>query len=96
MAHDEPKPTHTRETPQTPADTSNRARLLHVLNAAKGVALTMDDLRERGIQMPGQMVYELELDGYPVDRVHRRSIVGYRLGAPAAEAREHPKATTDA
>lgn len=60
------------------------------------IALTMDDLRERGIQMPGQMVYELELDGYPVDRVHRRSIVGHRLGAPAEAARDHANPRRDA
>ncbi len=68
-----------------PPDTSDRARLLRALLAAEGRALTISDLRDRGVQMPGQALYELELDGYPVERVHRPGgprhggTVGYRL-----------------
>lgn len=102
MAHNDPKSTLTREAPQAPVDTANRARLLLVLGAAEEDALTIGDLRERGVRMPGQAIYELELDGYPVERVHRHSrarhcsAVGYRLGAPAAGARDHANMMTDA
>lgn len=93
MAHDgtEPTPTLIRSTPQAPADESNRARLLIALDAADGAGLTIRDLRKRGVQMPGQAIYELELDGYPLDRIHRQgrehcsSVIGFRLGTLAAE-----------
>jgi hypothetical protein len=68
---------------------SDRARLLHLLASVDTDPLTIADLRERGIRMPGQAIYELELDGYPVERVHYRgrtrgcSIIGYRLGEPS-------------
>jgi len=68
-----------------PSDTSDRARLLSALAAAEGEALTISDLRDRGVQMPGQALYELELEGYPVERVRvtggsrRGGTVGYRL-----------------
>ena len=68
-----------------PAETSDRARLLRALAAAEGEALTISDLRDRGVQMPGQALYELELEGYPVERVRaagcsrRGGSIGYRL-----------------
>ncbi len=84
MPHNPRNSTLTRQT-QGPAGISDRARLLHVLDAAEGDALTISDLRERGIEMPGQAIYELELDGYTVERVNRRTferrgrVLGYRL-----------------
>jgi hypothetical protein len=68
-----------------PSGTLDRERLLDALTAARGEALTIGDLRERGVQMPGQALYELELEGYPVERVRRPAgvrgsgAIGYRL-----------------
>ena len=63
-------------------------RLLELLDTGHADAPTMDDLRERGVTMPGQAIYELEIDGYPVERVRRRGDagrrggIGYRLPRP--------------
>ncbi|MDQ6774830.1 MAG: hypothetical protein M3071_01115 [Actinomycetota bacterium] len=90
-----------RQTPQGSPGISDRARLLHALDAAEGDALTIGDLRERGIEMPGQAIYELEVDGYPVERVSRRSserrgrVLGCRLSAQAAEAHDRANARRD-
>lgn len=68
---------------------SDRALLLDLLGTAEDDPLTIADLRERGVRMPGQALYELELDGYPVERVHDRGrtrgcrIIGYRLSGPS-------------
>jgi hypothetical protein len=67
--------------------TLDRMRLLRLLDSGEPEPLTIDELRERGVARPGQAIYELELDGYPVERVHRRGrtqacrFVGYRLSA---------------
>jgi hypothetical protein len=64
----------------------DRARLLDLLGGDESEPLTTADLRERGVRMPGQAIYELELDGYPVERVYHHSqarrckVLGYRLG----------------
>lgn len=74
--------------PRPAQETADRERLLHALAEARDEPLTMAELRERGIQMPGQALYELELDGYEVERVHRRSpthgrgVLAYRLRVP--------------
>lgn len=47
-----------------------RARLVELLEAADGGPVTIADLRGRGIEAPAQTVYELQLAGCPVDRVH--------------------------
>jgi hypothetical protein len=63
---------------------ADRAKLLDLLDADHDDPPTVDDLRERGVTMPGQAIYELELEGYPVERVRRRGDsrrrggVGYR------------------
>jgi Helix-turn-helix domain len=81
----------------SPAD-AERARLLDLLDAGHDDAPTIDDLRERGVTMPGQAIYELELDGYRVERVrrradsHRRGGVGYCLRRPR---RRHMPSATD-
>ena len=67
--------------------TVDRARLLSLLDAGLDDAPTIDDLREGGVRMPGQAIYELEVDGYPVERVRhrgdaRRRGIGYRLPRP--------------
>ena len=68
--------------------TVDRARLLSLLDAGLDDAPTIADLRERGVRMPGQAIYELEVDGYPVERIRRRGEarrrggIGYRLPRP--------------
>ena len=59
-------------------------RLLEVLDDAHGTPLTFSELRARGIDDPGQTLYELELSGVRVERVYkvgsrRPKLVGVRL-----------------
>jgi biotin operon repressor len=67
--------------------TSNLARqrqetLLRVLRDAGDRPVGLPELRERGIANPAAMIYELEIAGYEIDRVHRHGrLVGVRLGA---------------
>lgn len=65
------------------------ARVLTLLGADDGAALTMAALREHGVQAPAQAIYELRLDGYEIDRVpcedsDRHTTIGYRLRISAA------------
>jgi biotin operon repressor len=68
---------------------SNLARqrqesLLKVLREAGDRPVSLPELRERGIANPAAMIYELEIAGYEIDRVHRHGrLVGVRLGARA-------------
>jgi hypothetical protein len=59
------------------------ARLLALLEDTPNCALTIDDMRERGISAPAQVIYELQLAGYDIERlsVHAssRGPLGYRL-----------------
>ena len=65
--------------------------MLRVLRDAGDRPVSLAELRERGIGNPGAVIYELELAGYEIDRVHRHGrLVGVRLGGagtPRAEAR---------
>jgi biotin operon repressor len=69
---------------------SNLARrrqdmVLRVLRDAGDRPVSLAELRERGIGNPATVIYELELAGYEIDRVHRHGrLVGVRLGAGAA------------
>jgi biotin operon repressor len=69
--------------------TSNLARqrqesLLKVLRDAGDRPVSLPELRERGIANPAAMIYELEIAGYEIDRVHRHGrLLGVRLGARA-------------
>ena len=74
---------------------SNLARrrqdiVLRVLRDAGERPVSLAELRERGIGNPGAVIYELELAGCEIDRVHHHGrLVGVRLGvgaAPRAEA----------
>ena len=62
-------------------------RVLSLLESAEEHAMTISELRAHGIATPGQSVYELQLAGYPIQRVrHRRgasgcTVVAYRLGS---------------
>ena len=60
------------------------ARVLTLLGADDSGAVTMAALREHGVHAPAQAIYELQLDGYEIDRVHcessdRHTTIGYRL-----------------
>ena len=60
-------------------------RVLALLESAEEHALTISELRAHGIATPGQSVYELQLAGYPIYRVHHRrgasgcTVLAYRL-----------------
>jgi hypothetical protein len=65
------------------------ARVLTLLGADDSGALTIAALREHGIQAPAQAIYELQLDGYEIDRLpcegsDRHTTIGYRLRTSAA------------
>jgi biotin operon repressor len=56
--------------------------LLKALRDAGDRPVSLPELRERGIANPAAMIYELEIAGYEIDRVHRHGrLVGVRLGA---------------
>jgi len=59
------------------------SRLLAMLEDNPTCALTIDDMRERGIAAPAQVIYGLQLAGYDIDRlsIHAssRGPLGYRL-----------------
>jgi biotin operon repressor len=58
--------------------------LLKALRDAGDRPVSLPELRERGIANPAAMIYELEIAGYEIDRVHRHGrLVGVRLGARA-------------
>jgi hypothetical protein len=58
-------------------------RLLERLRAASPEPVSFTNLRSGGIDFPAAIVSELELSGYPVDRVHRGGVlVGVRLLEP--------------
>jgi hypothetical protein len=64
--------------------------VLVLLRADRRDAVTVADLRERGIEAPAQLVYELQLAGCEVDRVRCDAPGGwgYRLsGESPGEAR---------
>jgi biotin operon repressor len=68
---------------------SNLARqrqesLLRALREAGDRPVSLAELRERGIANPAATIYELEIAGYEIDRVHRHgALIGVRLGARA-------------
>ena len=67
----------------------DRARVLRLLEDDQTGALTIAALRERGVEAPALIVYELQLAGYEIERVHVRQpdghvSLGYRLRAAAA------------
>jgi hypothetical protein len=76
------------DAPPNPHANADRTRLLDLLESTHEDPPTIDDMRERGVTMPGQAIYELELDGYPIERVGRHGGsrecggVGYRLRRP--------------
>ena len=54
--------------------------MLRALRDAGDRPVSLPELRERGIANPAAVIYELELAGYEIDRVHRHGrLVGVRL-----------------
>jgi hypothetical protein len=70
-------------------------QVLALLESAEGHALTISELRAHGIATPGQSVYELQLAGYPIERVHHRrgasgcTVLAYRLSG--RRRHDHPQ-----
>jgi biotin operon repressor len=64
--------------------------VLRALRDAGDRPVSLPELRERGIANPAAVIYELELAGYEIDRVHRQGrLLGVRLGA-GGEPRPEP------
>ena len=58
--------------------------VIRALREAGDRPVSLPELRERGIGNPAAVIYELELAGYEIDRVHRHGrLLGVRLGAAA-------------
>jgi biotin operon repressor len=63
--------------------------VIRALREAGDRPVSLPELRERGIGNPAAVIYELELAGYEIDRVHRHGrLLGVRLGATAAPRAE--------
>ena len=75
--------TRTRQPDSGNSSDRHAARLLALLEANPGDALTIADMRERGIAAPAQVIYALQLAGYDIDRApihgNSRGPLGYRL-----------------
>jgi biotin operon repressor len=69
---------------RVPPDLAQRRQdaVLRVLRDAGDRPVSLPELRERGIANPAAVIYELELAGYEIDRVHRHGrLLGVRLGS---------------
>jgi biotin operon repressor len=72
-------------------DLANRRKdiVIRALRDAGDRPLSLPELRERGIANPAAVIYELELAGYEIDRVHRHGrLLGVRLSGSAEPRRE--------
>ena len=79
----------------------DEARLLAVLEDNCAEAVTISELRERGIRAPGQAIYTLQLTGYQIDRVrvqrpNGHNSTGYRLGLRASRSSDLHEVIDDA
>jgi biotin operon repressor len=64
--------------------------VLRALRDAGDRPVSLLELRERGIANAASVIYELELAGYEIDRVHRHGrLLGVRLGG-TGEPRPEP------
>ena len=71
------------------------ARVLALLEEDRAGSLTIAALRGQGVKAPAQAVYDLQLGGYPIDRVTctgtgGQASFGYRLHVSPAPNRETP------
>jgi hypothetical protein len=73
----------TRERIDSGSESPDAQRLLALLSAATENTLMLDELRDRSVSAPAQAAYELQLDGYVIDRITLKGerAVGYRLRA---------------
>ena len=68
------------------------ARVLALLQGDRAGAVTIDALRERGVNAPAQLMYDLQLAGYRIDRISCADLGGHRTfghrlhGSPAGAA----------
>lgn len=66
-------------------DDHDTTRMLELFDVAASRPLTVAELQDGGVAMPGQALYELQLAGYRIARVYgrdeakRRVLLGYRL-----------------
>jgi biotin operon repressor len=67
-----------------------REAVLRALRDAGDRPVSLVEMRERGIANPASVIYELELAGYTIDRVHRH---GRLLGVRLLEGQEPPAPT---
>lgn len=59
-----------------------REAAIKMLRAASSRPVSIEDLKAAGIDAPGSVIYELELAGEPIERVHEQGrLVGFRLAA---------------
>jgi biotin operon repressor len=75
----------------TARDLANRRQdvVIRALRDAGDRPVSLPELRERGIANPAAVIYELELAGYEIDRVHRHGrLLGVRLSGSAEPRRE--------
>jgi biotin operon repressor len=75
----------------TAGDLANRRQdiVVRALRDAGDRPVSLPELRERGIANPAAVIYELELAGYEIDRVHRHGrLLGVRLSGSAEPRRE--------
>jgi hypothetical protein len=74
----------TREPIDTGSESPDAHRLLALLTAATEHTLMLDELRDRAVAAPAQAAYELQLDGYVIDRITPKGErgIGYRLRPP--------------
>ena len=77
------QPITSREPVDNGPESADAQRLLALLSAATENTLMLDELRDRSVSAPAQAAYELQLDGYVIDRITLKGerAVGYRLRA---------------
>lgn len=81
--HQDPAPPPVPRAPY-PED-RDTTRMLELFDAAASRPLTLAELHEAGVGMPGQALYELQLAGFRITRVYGRdeqrgrTLLGYRL-----------------
>jgi hypothetical protein len=82
-----------RTVPVRPLD-EEQARLLEILMAADGGPVSFDELRERGIENPATLAYELEIAGLPIAQLHEPHAGGLclQLGVQLAATQTLPVA----
>ena len=77
----------------TDGPVAESTRVLALLESAEEDAVTISQLRAQGVATPGQSVYELQLAGYPIDRIPTRGLAGHRsLGYRLRRRAQHQDA----